>query len=69
MVPSLTMQDIRPGRAGVRAVALGPDGNLIDDYKIVHDGNITHILNTPSPGATSSLAIGDEIVRRITAKV
>lgn len=61
LIPSLTMQDIKPGRAGVRAMALGEDGSMIDDFKIEFTGSSIHVLNAPSPAATASLAIGDQI--------
>ncbi len=61
LVPSLTMEDLVPGRAGVRAMALDPDGEMIDDFKIEHHGNALHVLNAPSPAATASLAIGTAI--------
>ncbi len=61
LIPSLTMEDIHPGRAGVRAMALDHDGNMIDDFKIEHNGNSLHVLNAPSPAATASLAIGNAI--------
>ena len=65
MMPSITVEDVKPSRAGVRAQALDFKGNLVDDFKIIeHDGNI-HILNAPSPAATSCLAIADEIVNRV----
>jgi L-2-hydroxyglutarate oxidase len=63
MVPSLTMDDLEPGRAGVRAMALGPSGDMIDDFKIVYQGNSIHVLNAPSPAATAALSIGDEVVK------
>lgn len=61
LIPSLTMEDIHPGRAGVRAMALDHDGNMIDDFKIEHNDNSLHVLNAPSPAATASLAIGNAI--------
>lgn len=61
LIPSLTMDDIVPGRAGVRAMALAPEGEMIDDFKIEKKGNALHILNAPSPAATASLAIGAEV--------
>lgn len=61
LIPTLTMEDIHPGRAGVRAMALDPDGNMIDDFKIVYHDNALHVLNAPSPAATASLAIGNAI--------
>jgi L-2-hydroxyglutarate oxidase len=61
LVPDLKMKDLQPGRAGVRAMALGLDGETIDDFRIEQRGNSLHVLNAPSPAATASLAIGDHI--------
>ena len=61
LIPSLTLDDIRPGRAGVRAMALGVDGEMIEDFKIEYKNNAIHVLNAPSPAATASLAIGESI--------
>lgn len=61
LVPSLSAEDIRPGKAGVRAQALGPKGDLVDDFTIEVRGNAIHVLNAPSPAATASLAIGSHI--------
>lgn len=58
MIPSLTMDDIKPGRAGVRALLLSRDGDTRDDFRIEYHGNSIHVLNAPSPAATASLAIG-----------
>ena len=61
MIPSLTMDDIEVGRSGVRAMALGSDGNMIEDFKIEFKQNNIHVLNAPSPAATACLAIADQI--------
>lgn len=61
LIPDLQLDDITPGRAGVRAMALAPEGEMIDDFKIEVNGNAIHVLNAPSPAATSSLAIGTAI--------
>ena len=61
MCPSLTMDDIKPGRSGVRAMALGDSGDVIDDFKIEYKDRSIHVLNAPSPAATACLAIGDEV--------
>jgi (S)-2-hydroxyglutarate dehydrogenase len=61
LLPDLTMEDIVPGRAGVRAMALDGDGNMIDDFKIVKSTNALHVLNAPSPAATACLAIGKAV--------
>jgi (S)-2-hydroxyglutarate dehydrogenase len=61
LIPELDMNDIQPARAGVRAQALGPDGKMIDDFRIVQHGPAIHVLNAPSPAATACLAIGEHI--------
>jgi len=61
MIPSLTMDDITPGRAGVRAQYVGLDGDTREDFKIEYSKGGIHVLNAPSPAATASLVIGEEI--------
>ncbi len=61
LIPSLQMEDIEKGRVGVRALALPPNGNVFDDYLFVQNDRSIHILNAPSPAATSSLAIGAQV--------
>lgn len=61
LIPSLTMDDLRPGRSGVRALLLSQDGDTRDDFRIEYHGHSIHVLNAPSPAATASLAIGGYI--------
>jgi len=61
LVPEITADDISPSPAGVRAQALAPDGGLLDDFVINDTGTMIHVINAPSPAATSSLAIGEHI--------
>ncbi len=65
MVPSLTMEDIKPGRSGVRALLLAQDGDTRDDFRIEYYGKSIHVLNAPSPAATASLAIGGYIADEV----
>jgi L-2-hydroxyglutarate oxidase len=58
LVPELRPEDVRPAGAGVRAQALGPDGALVDDFRIVRAERMVHVLNAPSPAATASISIG-----------
>lgn len=64
LVPDLQMDDLVPGRAGVRAMAVSQEGEMIDDFKIERNGNALHVLNAPSPAATASLAIGAEVAKQ-----
>jgi L-2-hydroxyglutarate oxidase len=69
LIPSLTMDDIKPGRAGVRALLLSQNGDTRDDFKIVCNENSVHVLNAPSPAATASLAIGQYVVDELIDKM
>jgi len=66
LIPSLQMDDIEASRCGIRAMALGPDGEMLDDFKIEKNGNAMHVINSPSPAATASLAYGNEIALMAT---
>lgn len=63
-IPELTADDLIPGPSGIRAQALGADGKLVDDFVINVQGRQMHVRNAPSPGATSSLAIGRLVADR-----
>ena len=63
MLPEVRAEDLIPGGAGVRAQALAPDGNLVDDFRFVPRERFLHVLNVPSPAATASLPIGREILK------
>ena len=61
LLPEIGERDLVPGGAGVRAQAVSSTGALIDDFVIEQSHNAIHVLNAPSPGATASLAIGQQI--------
>ena len=63
LVPALRTEDLLPAGSGVRAQALGPDGKLLDDFAFERDEGALHVLCAPSPAATASLAIGEEVAR------
>jgi L-2-hydroxyglutarate oxidase len=63
LVPALRDEHLRPAGSGVRAQALGPDGKLLDDFAFERAPGALHVLCAPSPAATASLAIGEEIAR------
>ncbi len=62
LVPGIVDEDLAPGGAGVRAQAVDSQGRLLDDFSIQTSARAIHVLNAPSPGATSSLPIGNYIV-------
>ena len=61
LIPEIRNSDLDSGGSGVRAQAVARDGSLLDDFSIIQERDAIHVLNAPSPGATSSLAIGDHI--------
>jgi (S)-2-hydroxyglutarate dehydrogenase len=63
-VPEIRSSDLLPGPSGIRAQAVARDGTFVEDFAIVADGPALHVMNAPSPAATSSLAIAREIVDR-----
>lgn len=67
LIPAIRPSDLIPGRSGVRAQALLPDGSLVDDFLIDQTPRAIHVLNAPSPAATASLAIGQQIVDKLAA--
>ena len=67
LVRRITDGDLLPGKSGVRSQAVDPGGSLLDDFHIVHGERSVHVLNAPSPAATSSLSIGSGIARHVLA--
>jgi L-2-hydroxyglutarate oxidase len=69
LVPAVTANDLRRGGCGIRAQAVDRQGNLVDDFHIVHTERQVHVLNAPSPAATAALAIGREIADRVEGRL
>jgi L-2-hydroxyglutarate oxidase len=65
LLPEVTVDDLEPAAAGVRAQAVAEDGSLVDDFAFHEVGRALHVLNAPSPAATASLAIGRAITERL----
>ncbi len=63
MMPSITEADVIATRSGVRAQAVGIQGQMIDDFKIIKNNGITHVINAPSPAATACMAVADEVIK------
>ena len=61
LVPELQRGDIKRHGAGVRAQAVGRDGKLVDDFRVIQAERMVHVLNAPSPAATASLSIGEHV--------
>lgn len=67
LVPDLREEDLAPGGAGIRAQAISREGELLQDFRLVPGPRALHVVNAPSPAATASLAIGNEVAARIAA--
>lgn len=65
LVPDLTAADLVPAAAGVRAQAVRRDGRLVDDFLILARPGQVHVLNAPSPAATSALEIAGHLVAKL----
>lgn len=65
LVPEITATDLVRAESGVRAQAIAPTGDLVDDFLIVARDRQVHVLNAPSPAATSSLEIAKHIVAQL----
>ena len=64
LMPAISEEDVVFSRSGVRAQAVDQNGDMVDDFKIIKNGNITHVINAPSPAATACMAIADEIISK-----
>jgi L-2-hydroxyglutarate oxidase len=62
--PELSLQDLAPYPAGIRAQAVLPDGTLVHDFMFADTARMVHVLNAPSPAATAALPIGAMIAAR-----
>ena len=65
LVPELQPDDLEPAGAGIRAQAMHPAGRLVEDFDIIAGARAIHVLNAPSPAATASLAIGEEVAAQL----
>lgn len=61
LVPELRPEDLVRSGSGIRAQALAPDGTLLDDFAFARSPRAVHVLNAPSPAATASLAIAEQV--------
>ncbi len=66
--PSLTLDDLGPGRVGIRAQAVSRDGTLVHDFLFAETERMLHVCNAPSPAATSAIPIGRMIAGKVLAR-
>lgn len=64
LVPSIEEEDLIPGRMGIRALAITPQGTFWDDFYFAARERSLHVLNAPSPAATACLALAEAIVEK-----
>ena len=69
LVPEIQPDDLETGGSGVRAQAMSSSGQLIQDFHLEEQPQALHVLNAPSPAATASLAIGEEIAKIVCQKL
>ena len=65
LIPEIREEHLKPSPAGIRAMALQPNGEILDDFYFEVAERQVHVLNAPSPAATAGLAIGDEIASKV----
>ncbi|MCE9530970.1 MAG: L-2-hydroxyglutarate oxidase [Planctomycetes bacterium] len=65
LVPAIRSEDLESAPAGVRAQAIAPNGELVDDFLILRDDRVINVINAPSPAATAALQIGRTVVAKL----
>ena len=68
-MPEIRSEDLEAGPSAVRAQAMTPEGNLIEDFHFEEGPGILHVINAPSPAATASLAIGSKISEKVLTQL
>lgn len=69
LIPEIEEQDLMPRKSGVRAMAVDRSGNLLDDFRVEESPGSIHVLNAPSPAATSSLMIGKYVANMADVRI
>ncbi len=69
LIPEVGVEDLERNGAGVRAQAIAPDGSMVNEFVIVEQERVIHVLNAPSPAATSALSIGMDVADRFFVKM
>lgn len=68
LVPEIRLEHLQTAPAGIRAQALAPDGQLVDDFFIQETEHVVNVCNAPSPAATASLNIGRLVTEKLAAR-
>jgi len=69
LVPDIQTDDLMPSRSGVRAQAVDRAGRMVDDFRIDESPGAIHVLNAPSPAATSSMMIGKFVASKAELRI
>jgi L-2-hydroxyglutarate oxidase LhgO len=69
LMPEVRGRDLVPGGSGVRAQAVDNEGRLVDDFCLLTEGRMVHVLNAPSPAATASLSIAQHIADKVLSAI
>lgn len=65
----VTLDDLQPYPAGIRAQAVMNDGSLVHDFLFAQSARTLHVCNAPSPAATSAFPIGEYIIDKLDEQI
>ena len=68
LIPEIEGKHLESAPAGIRAQAVNPKGNMVDDFLIQESERVVNVCNAPSPAATASLNIGETIVDKLAER-
>ncbi len=69
LIPEVALEDLLPAPSGVRAQAVNSQGHLVDDFLVMESPRMVHVINAPSPAATSAFCIGKVVTTRVQARL
>lgn len=64
LVPDIRAEHLKAAPSGVRAQAVTPAGELVDDFKFHQTRRTVHVLNAASPAATAALNVGGIVAEK-----
>ena len=68
LIPEIERKHLESAPAGIRAQAVSPEGDMVDDFLIQESERVVNVCNAPSPAATASLNIGATIVDKLAER-